>query len=278
MLYTDLRPEPASLAALLFALALPFTGCDGTATGSSANGPYEFFAEDMFSFTVDVTTQVCLSVEATNGTVTIAGVTIPDRLRVNGTRQVRSSRSQLDAHTYLDRLEVSVEEGPDTFNVSTGEPAASTDRVYVVNYEIEVPNGLEVALVSGNGDVTVVRVKSSVDVAAANGDVTLEDIEGSTAIQLGNGEVDAEVALPPDGVVDIEVENGGITLQIPANTSAELHLEVGCCGWSLEGLNLQNQSQSPPGVRPATLSGTLGDGQGTVTLVLGNGIINVIGT
>jgi hypothetical protein len=270
-------PRPR-LAALLFAVALPLCGCDDSPTGSSSNGSYGFVAEDMFWFTVEVTSEVRLRLEATDGTVTIAGVTTPDHVRVNGTRQVRSSRSQPDADAYLERLEVSVEESPDSVLVATDEPAASSGREYTVNYEIEVPNGLEVAVVSGNGDVTVVSVKSSVEVTAANGDVTLEDIEGSAAIQLANGEVDAEVTLPLDGVVDIDVENGGITLRIPASTSAEFHLEVGCCSWSLEHLNLQHQSQSPPGVRPATLSGMLGDGHGTISLVLGHGLITVIGT
>ncbi|MGD2152041.1 MAG: DUF4097 family beta strand repeat-containing protein [Gemmatimonadales bacterium] len=271
-------PRPARLALLILAVAPPMAGCDGTPTGSSSNDSYEYIAEDMFSFTVDVTTQARLHIEATNGTVTIAGVTVPDRLRVNGTRQVRSSWSQLDADGYLEILEVSVEETPDTFLVATDEPPASSGREYTVNYEIEVPDGLEVTVVSGNGDVTVVRFKNRVDVTAASGDVTLEDIEGSAAIQLVNGEVDAEVTLPLDGVVDVEVETGDITLRIPASTSAELYLEVGCCGWTLEHLNLQNKSETPPGVRPVVLTGTLGDGQGTISLVLGNGIITVIGT
>ena len=87
-------------------------------------------------------------------------------------------------------------------------------------------------------------------------------------IDLVAGTIEGEVTLPLNGAIDMKTVTGDINLVIPVNTSAEFSAAVNIGSISDSNLVLQNE------VRTATfLSGTLGSGQGTITLeteVIGN--------
>jgi DUF4097 and DUF4098 domain-containing protein YvlB len=186
------------------------------------------------------------------------------------------SNSQADAEAGLDVLDVVIDEGADEFLVYTDQPEVSS-RDYAVEYVIRLPDDLEVAMISANGNIIVEFVRDNVEILSVNADINLDEVEGNVSAQLVDGNIDAEITLPLDGVVDVVVGIGNITLEIPTNTSAEVTLEVVCCGWNFDNIELQNQENSPPGVFPPTVTGTLGDGRGTISLAVGNGIITVIG-
>jgi hypothetical protein len=266
MLYAILRPRPASLAALLLAVALALCGCDGDGTG-----PLQYLAEADFSFVLDATGKVRLNVEVTNGTVMITGVADGNELRVDGVKQVWSS-SQADADEYLDSLEVRADEVLNEFLVSTEQPEETGSRAYVVEYEIEVPDGLEVVIASGNGPITVASIRNDIVIASGNGQVTLDDIEASVVVAVGNGEIDADMTLPLDGTVALATGNGDISLAIPQSTSAEFSAEVGQGSIMVMNLTLQNEVSTG-----TTTTGTLGGGQGTIDLNAGVGVIAVTG-
>jgi hypothetical protein len=265
MSHTIRRPRPACFAALLLALALPLTGCVGDSTG-----PHDFLAEEDFSFAFDATAKVLLTMEAQNGTITITGVAGGDQLNVDGVRQVWAT-SQADADEHLDSLEVTIDENPDNFVITTEQPS-SGQRTYVVNYDIELPDGMELVIASGNGDITITAMDGDIVIASGNGDVTLEDIEASVVVALGNGNIDAEVTLPLGGNLEAAVGNGTIALAIPQSTSAEFSAEVGNGSITVVNLTLQDQV-----VTPTTVTGTLGGGEGTIGLAAGNGNITATG-
>ncbi len=266
MSYATLRPRPAAFAVLLLALALPVVGCDGDSTG-----PFQFVAEEDFSFTLEATGKVRLNVEVVNGTVAILGVAAGDELRVDGYKQVWSS-SQADADEYLDSLLVRADEQLNEFLVSTEQPEEDGSRAYVVFYEIEMPDDIELVIASGNGEIGVASVKNDIVIASGNGDIVMAGIEASVVVALGNGDIDAEVTLPLDGTIAMAVGNGDVALAIPQSTSAEFSAEVGNGSIMVMNLTLQNEVSTG-----STTTGTLGSGQGTIELNAGNGIISVIG-
>jgi hypothetical protein len=271
MPHAILRPKPASLAAILVAAVLSSTACDPGSTAVT-----DFMAEAQFSYTVDVVDQVRLRLDAINGTIRVTGVVDATTMTVEGTKLVWSN-SQADADAALDNLAVVIDEGVEVFHVHTDQPEQD-GRAYAVEYEIRLPDDLEVAMVNVNGDIIVEFVKNSVEITSVNAAINLDEIEGNVSIQLVNGDVDAELTLPLDGVVDMAVADGDITLEIPTDTSAEIYFEIACCGNNFSNLDVQDLEHSPPGVWPPTVTGTLGAGQGTISLAVGNGIITMIGT
>ncbi|UCC71915.1 MAG: DUF4097 family beta strand repeat protein [Gemmatimonadota bacterium] len=259
----DLRPRPAGLAVYFVSLALISTGCDLT------TGPSTFAAEADFSFTVEVTTQVRLRVAGVNGAIVVIGVPGSTSLLVEGVRRVTSD-SQEDADAHLDSLEVLVEEGVEELLVSTDQPAQSGGRSYVVNYEVRVPDDLAVVIENANGAIVVLSISNNVDIVNGNGDILLESISGSSSVQLGNGAIDAEITLPLDGFIGMNVGNGAITLGIPQSTSAWLAAQTGVGRVNVVNLTLQDAE-----ITNSSVSGRLGDGEGDIVLNLGNGDITV---
>ena len=111
-----------------------------------------------------------------------------------------------------------------------------------------------------------------VNVHSVNGTITLNDIFGSVAVELVNGDIDSKVTLPLDGTIAMGVANGDIKLDIPKNTSAQFASSVVNGKINVSNLNLQNKVETSKSV-----SGTCGEGRGTINLSTVNGDINVNG-
>ena len=71
---------------------------------------------------------------------------------------------------------------------------------------------------------------------------------------------------------DLEIQNGNVDLSVPINTSAELLAVIDNGVVTVTDLSVQNETRTA-----ASLSGTLGTGQGTITLESANGNIHIAG-
>lgn len=230
-----------------------------------------FFAERSFSYQVDVVDHSQLSLEAINGNIKITGMSESDSVIITGIRRVGSESTQ-DAEEHLQFLEVSVEDLGNKILVKTIQPKKSYGRSYQVNYTITLPKDLEILVINVNGSVTVDSIDSDVIVSNVNGTITLDEIYGSAFVSLINGGIDGEITMPQDGMIEMSLVNGNIHLNIPVSTSAVFTAGVTNGYITLSNLTLQNQI-----VTSSSLSGTLGDGKGTVSLITVNGNISVLG-
>ena len=100
----------------------------------------------------------------------------------------------------------------------------------------------------------------------------MNEIYGSVTVELVNGDIDSKVTLPLDGIIDMGVGNGDIKLEIPKNTSAQFASSVVNGKINVSNLNLQNKVETSKSV-----SGTCGEGLGTINLSTVNGDIDVKG-
>jgi DUF4097 and DUF4098 domain-containing protein YvlB len=123
-----------------------------------------------------------------------------------------------------------------------------------------------------NGEITVDDFDSGAFVTNVNGLVIVRDIEGDTAVSLVNGNIDAELRIEDDGSIDLVNVNGTIDLDIPVDTDAQLSATLANGTITVLNLAVQNQVSSP-----TSLTGTLGDGDGTIRLESTNGSIMITG-
>jgi DUF4097 and DUF4098 domain-containing protein YvlB len=231
----------------------------------------DFVAKESFSFKVHVDAHTRLRLEGISGSVAITGESGSDSVIITGEKRV-GSESTDDAEEHLQLLDVSVQDLGNEIFVKTIQPEKTHGRSYVVDYTITLPKSLEVLAHNVNGTVTVDSLDNSISVSNVNGLIALEEIFGSTVVQLTNGEIESQVALPPDGTIDMSVVNGNIDLNIPVNTSAEFSANVTNGRISVSNLVLQNEVSSP-----TSHQGTLGQGEGTISLRTINGNVNVSG-
>ena len=213
-----------------------------------------------------------VSLQGKNGNITVTSMSGASSVLITGTKIVGSDSTQ-DAEDHLPMLEVHVQSLANDISIETIQPQDTEGRQYVVDYAITLPNDSEIQISNSNGIVTLDAIDNDVTVNNTNGDVTLTDIAGSAEVSLVNGSIESEVTLPLNGTIDLRTVNGNINLSIPADTSAGFSADVTL--GTISDSNLVFQSE----VRTSTsLSGTLGNGQGTISLETGStGDINISG-
>ncbi len=231
----------------------------------------DFVATESFYFKLNSDDHLRLRLEGINGNVSIIGLSQSDSVVVAGEKRVGSESLQ-DAEAHLQELGVSVQDLTSEVFVKTTQPDETQGRSYVVNYAVVLPKEFEVLVTNVNGAVIIDSINNSISVQNVNGQVTLDEVFGSVFVSLVNGQIQAEVTLPTDGTIDMATVNGGIDLDIPQSTSAEFSATVVNGMISMFDLVLQNLVSTPN-----SLTGTLGDGQGAISLSTVNGTISVHG-
>jgi hypothetical protein len=250
----------------LVALLLAVTACDDDVTGVN-----DFDAAEPFFVMVDAAGIVTLEVNGINGGITITGSATADSVTITGVKGVNAD-TQAEADAALDSIEVQIQTVGDTIVVTSVHPSSGGGINYTVNYEITVPENIDIEIDNANGGVLIDRMTADLDIQNSNGGIELNNITGSVTVDLGNGGVDADITLPTNGEIDITVSNGGLVLAIPQSTSAEFAADVSNGSISITGLTLQNQTTTSTSV-----TGTLGAGDGEIQLTVSNGVIEVFG-
>ena len=87
-----------------------------------------------------------------------------------------------------------------------------------------------------------------------------------------NGSISAKLYVAQNGTVDLSLQNGSIKLDVPQNTSAEFYARLEIGSITTQNLMFHNRVETS-----RTLQGTLGNGDGTISLNTTNGNINVSG-
>jgi DUF4097 and DUF4098 domain-containing protein YvlB len=98
------------------------------------------------------------------------------------------------------------------------------DRGWSVAFELEVPRSSELTVGATNGGVSVRDVRGRMDLRTVNGGIALEDVSGDIRGETTNGGVDVRMTADKWEGPSLEVRtvNGGISLALPSNLSAEL--------------------------------------------------------
>jgi DUF4097 and DUF4098 domain-containing protein YvlB len=240
---------------ILLVVSVVVIGCDCHPVSPSWDCDYDgdYVVQETFSYSLPEAGHTGLRLEGINGSVTITGTGSAQSITVAGERFV-GSYSRADAEAHLQDLEVQIDDRGSEILVKTIQPPESHGRSYVVEYEITVPNDLEIF------------------VQNLNGGVRLEGIHGSTYVDLVNGEIDGRISLPVEGVAELSIVNGTVRLDIPASTSARFSASVVNGNIDVSGLTLHDSTSTRQ-----SLQGTLGNGRGRIALGVVNGNIRVTG-
>ncbi len=256
-------------------------GCSGGDVGSPdwnvhfggfGSGDTDFTVVKILEDDFPVANHIRVHVEAITGEVVITGQQDAKRVMVTARLSVRSD-SRKDAESHLDDLEILVTDGTNEILIETVQPENFNGRTYRVEYDITVPDSFEVEVSQVSGTIAILDIQNSVEVSNKNGDVLLPGIVGGVVADVDNGGIEGTVILPVNEAIDLFVKNGGLELSIPTSTSAEFSAAViGNGEIRVSDLELSDSSSTAK-----SLSGTLGDGEGSIALRTVNGNIEVIG-
>jgi hypothetical protein len=233
----------------------------------------EFTVEKTFDDDFPVENHIRVNVEAINGEVVVTGQSDAKNVMITAYLYV-SSDSQEDAELHLDDLDILVTDGTNEILIQTVQPEENFNgRQYLVEYDIIVPKSFEVVTSQTNGTIAIFDIQNSVEVSNKNGDVLLSGIVGGVTADVENGGIEGTVVLPLNETIDLSVNNGGLELSIPTSTSAEFSATVDGIGEIIvSDLDITDSLSTSK-----SLTGTLGNGEGSIALSTVNGNIEVIG-
>ncbi len=234
---------------LLLFLLLVAGGCgDGGGSSSSL-----FFVSEPFSFEVPEGSNTDITVLGINGIIEINGSAAGDTVFISGVMKVGSA-SSAEAKLHITDMDVEVSEAGSVVTVETVQPPAPIGLNYIVEYSITVPDTMSIDASQVNGEILILGMNSDI-----------------SASQI-NGIIDVDAAMPPGGLFDLSTSNGDITLTIPTDTSATLMCFSATGRVRTYDLTILNPVQTTH-----SLSGTLGGGDGGITITTANGDITVQG-
>jgi hypothetical protein len=233
---------------------------------------YDYTAEKTIRDEVSVQDHTRIIVSAISGEINLEGQEDVDRVMIRARLSVGSS-TQADADWHLDDLNVRISDGGDEILIETIQPQRSYGRGYRVEYDIIIPENLDFTATQDDGGISVYDLISGVDVSNVNGDLHILNVVGDIWAKLVNGSIEAEAILTENGVLDLATVNGRIVLNIPTITSANFSAGVENVGTvSVSNLVFTDLSSTPK-----SFEGTLGDGDGSISLRTDNGDIRVFG-
>jgi DUF4097 and DUF4098 domain-containing protein YvlB len=114
----------------------------------------------------------------------------------------------------------------DSERIAASGPDTGRRESWAVSYRLRVPRDTDLALRTTNGGIEIAGVDGDIDFRTTNGGVDLADLAGNVRGRTTNGGLRVELggaAWSGEGL-DVQTTNGGVTLMIPENYSAELEL------------------------------------------------------
>jgi len=153
-----------------------------------------------------------------NGGVSVKGWTRSDvlvRMKIEA-----NAPSEGEAKAIASQIRVNTGAG----RISADGPSSLTDSGWAVSFEVFTPQQSNVEITTRNGGVSVSDVRGNIQFTAVNGGVHLARVNGKVHGETMNGGVSIELAGNRwDGEgLDVKTTNGGVTMKLPSNYSAQL--------------------------------------------------------
>lgn len=200
-----------------------------------------------------------------NGGVSIKGANRADILvramvqtHGNSEAEAKNTGAQVIVHTSAGTVQA---DGP-------------AEKNWSVSYEIFVPAATNLNLKANNGGVAIAGVESTVEFHSVNGGISLKNVGGNVHGDTVNGGVSVTLATNrwTGQGLDVSTKNGGVSIKVPEQFSAQLDVATVNGGMSVK---LPNAQQAQRGDHKLNL--TLGSGGPLIRIRTQNGGVSVTG-
>ena len=221
-MYRSLQKQARIAGVALFALAL--AGCDIAVDG---HGGFDFGitagkASDEWTRSYPLTAGGRLEIINVNGKITAeAGDGSSVEIRAE-----RSAKAPTDegAKDLLGKIEMREEVGTDRVRVEVRTPRISGPSSHEIKWTIKVPRGVAVDLRTVNGGVKMTGLDGDVRARSTNGGISGEALTATSVdAAVTNGGVEIALAKAVStGSFDLEAVNGGVSIQLPPDSKADI--------------------------------------------------------
>jgi DUF4097 and DUF4098 domain-containing protein YvlB len=121
-------------------------------------------------------------------------------------------------------------------NIFAEGPETEQDRGWAVSYELFVPHRNDLFLKAHNGGIRIAGVSGDIAFETWNGGVTLAQLGGTVKGKTTNGglRIELDGNRWEGGELNVATQNGGVSIQIPENYSAQLETGTVNGGMSID--------------------------------------------
>lgn len=261
-----------TFAAILFITSV-LAACDIAVDG---HGGLDFGlaagrAQDEWTRTYKVSSGSRLELINVNGRITAEPTDGPSiELRAERSTKATSDDAAKDL---LNRIEMREEVGDDRVRVEVRPPRISGPSGHEFKWTIKVPRGVSVDLRTVNGGVHMKGLDAEVRARSTNGGITGTALTPTSVdAAVTNGGVEIELARAvTSGSFELEAVNGGVSINLPPDSKADI---AGRCvngGIATTGLSLETVGEQSRRRLDATLNG----GGARISLETVNGGVRV---
>lgn len=162
-----------------------------------------------------------------------------DAVEVRAERKVKATSDER-AREILENIEMREEIEDGRVRVEVRAPRLSGPSSHEFRWTVRVPRGVSVDLTTVNGGVQLEGLDAEVRARTTNGGIRGAAL-APTSLDAGvtNGGVDIEIVRPiTDGTFELEAVNGGVRLNLPAESRADISGRCVNGGVSTSGLEL----------------------------------------
>jgi hypothetical protein len=262
----------ARIAAVIVA-SVSVAACDIAVDG---HGGFDFGmaagkAQDEWTRTYKVPAGGRLELINVNGRIT-AEPTNGSEIEVRAERTAKATSDDA-ARDLLGRIEMREEVGADKVRVEVRPPRISGPSGHEFKWTVKVPRGVSVDLRTVNGGVHITGLDAEVRARSTNGGVKGMGLTTSSVdAAVTNGGVEIHLARAVEsGTFQLEAVNGGVSIDIPESSKADISGRCVNGGISTSGLSLETVGEQSRRRLDAKLNG----GGARISLETVNGGVRV---
>ena len=283
-------------------LAVSLTGCTINLGGCGANEKYERVVE----LSEAMEPGLKLSAQTWNGAILVTG-TSEDVCNITATITARSF-TQEEARQLAERTLVRLEQADDGLKAVIDRPDKKNRESISVKLDIRVPHQTAVSLGTSNGEIVITSIEKDIDAKTSNGRITIVDTTGAINVGTSNGRIDIKQVHAEQfdlhtsngkiyceaitGDIKASTSNGAIDVVYQADASPATNIQLSTSNGSISVTTPENysakvdastsnskiQSSLPimvQGEFGKKINGTIGTGEGQMTLRTSNGAIHI---
>jgi len=228
------------LLAILIIVSFTMSGC------GLLSKKYE--KRDTVEFKLSTSGKTKVTLENMNGKISVAKGDTTPILIVKAVKIDRVRKKDLDKP--LDYIKIELDTAGSTINISSDYERHKSFINFSfngvkINYELIVPQNMEVSLDNTNGDVDVIGLDGPIEISVTNGDIKAEHIPGKASFDITNGSFKG--GLDSTRGVTLSITNGKCELDLYKSFTGAVDAEVtnGKVTYSnLQFTNVQSEKKS----------------------------------
>lgn len=169
-----------------------------------------------------------LHLENVSGNINVHKSSDDSKIVVKAVKEAKVKKQDLDKP--FEDAKIDIDSNSDVISVSTdikrkgGFKLFSLGGNVKVEYDLYIPEGIEIEIENVNGDIYSKNLSNNLDISLVNGDVEVENYSGELDCEVTNGSFKGEIDLTSG--MNISIINGGVSLSLNSFMDANITAET----------------------------------------------------